>query len=514
MLAEVCTRGRASIILGALAASLGTATATRAQGISPIAIASFNVPSIAAAVAADSTTTNSDIALHAKDASRVEGDWRLVADTTAAGGARLWNPDAGIAKLPAALSAPRNFFELTFTADANRGYRLWMRGRADRNAWTNDSVYVQFSGSVAATGTPIHRIGTTSATWVGIEDCSGCGLKGWGWQDNGYGAGVLGPLVYFAQPGPQTIRIQQREDGISIDQIVLSPLNHLTLAPGSTKDDQTLVASTAPAPVPDPAAASPVPLPAPGPVLLRVLQWNLHHGVGTDGRYDTDRIATWMAAMKPDVVLLNEVEKYTGWGNEDQPERYRTMLSAKTGRRWYSHFAQEYGNWSSNGKGSQILSTYPLDSTDLTELSYDRVIAAATITVNGRVITLMETHLDPDSQPYRLTQARQAITWASARPENRIIGGDFNAWPDQTSVAEMVKTYVDSWAQAATAGKALTFAGNSPVGATKKGRIDYIFHSRGASNLAVVQSQVYDTRDAAGVMPSDHRPVLTTFEVR
>jgi hypothetical protein len=30
----------------------------------------------------------------------------------------------------------------------------------------------------------------------------------------------------------------------------------------------------------------------------------------------------------------------------------------------------------------------------------------------------------------------------------------------------------------------------------------------------VLGSQVYDTRDANGIMPSDHRPVLTTFEVR
>ena len=55
-----------------------------------------------------------------------------------------------------------------------------------------------------------------------LEDCSGCGVSGWGWQDNGYGTGVLGPLIYFSDDGPQTIRMQTREDGLSIDQIVLS----------------------------------------------------------------------------------------------------------------------------------------------------------------------------------------------------------------------------------------------------------------------------------------------------
>jgi len=65
---------------------------------------------------------------------------------------------------------------------------------------------------------------------------------------------------------------------------------------------------------------------------------------------------------------------------------------------------------------------------------------------------------------------------------------------------------------AAAAGKATAFSGNN--GETKSGRIDYIFYSKNAANLRVVSSQVYDTRDANGVMPSDHRPVLTVFEVR
>jgi endonuclease/exonuclease/phosphatase family metal-dependent hydrolase len=87
-----------------------------------------------------------------------------------------------------------------------------------------------------------------------------------------------------------------------------------------------------------------------------------------------------------------------------------------------------------------------------------------------------------------------------------------NAWPDQTSIAQFDKYYNDSWAVAVKAGTAVAFSGNN--GETKKGRIDYIFYSKNTTSLAVKSSQVYDTRDANGVMPSDHRPVLTTFEVR
>ncbi len=212
------------------------------------------------------SSATGEIVLYAKNASLVAGAWQRVADAQAAGGVRLWNPDAGAAKLASALAAPANYFELTFNAEAGRAYRLWLRGKADLDSWSNDSVYVQFSGAASTAGAPVFRIGTTEATWVGIEDCSGCGLQGWGWQDNGYGTGVLGPLVAFAASGPQTLRIQQREDGISLDQIVLSPSLYLTSAPGATKQDGLILPLTDTTPQPPP-APSPTPLPS-GDVLV------------------------------------------------------------------------------------------------------------------------------------------------------------------------------------------------------------------------------------------------------
>ena len=60
-------------------------------------------------------------------------------------------------------------------------------------------------------------------------------------------------------------------------------------------------------------------------------------------------------------------------------------------------------------------------------------------------------------------------------------------------------------------GTSVAFSGNN--GETKNGRIDYIYYSKSAK-LTVKSSQVYDTRDSNGVMPSDHRPVLTAFTVQ
>ena len=117
-------------------------------------------------------------------------------------------------------------------------------GRADADSYSNDSLYVQFSGSVTSANEPIWRIGTTSATTYVLEDCSGCGVKGWGWNDNGYGTGVLGPDIYFAESGPQTIRIQTREDGLAIDQVVLSSQRLMNSSPGAPSNDTTILGAT------------------------------------------------------------------------------------------------------------------------------------------------------------------------------------------------------------------------------------------------------------------------------
>jgi hypothetical protein len=120
---------------------------------------------------------------------------------------------------------------------------LWLRGRAQGDSYLNDSVYVQFSNSVTSGGAPVNRINTTEAVAVVLEECSGCALAAWGWQDNGYGTNILGPVLYF-EAGAQTMRVQGREDGISIDQIVLSPDAYLSASPGATRNDTRILPRT------------------------------------------------------------------------------------------------------------------------------------------------------------------------------------------------------------------------------------------------------------------------------
>jgi len=199
-----------------------------------------------------------DIILYAADSTTTGSTWSIVTDSSAAGGKRLVNPNAGASKITTALASPASYAEFTFTPVAGQAYRLWMRGRAENDVYNNDSVFVQFSNATTSSGSPTFRIGTTSATEYNLEDCSGCGVAGWGWQDNGYGVGVLGPLIYFDTSSAQTLRIQTREDGLSIDQVMLSPSAFLSTAPGALKRDTTIYPATQ-----GPSASGPPPPPPP-----------------------------------------------------------------------------------------------------------------------------------------------------------------------------------------------------------------------------------------------------------
>jgi Endonuclease/Exonuclease/phosphatase family len=168
--------------------------------------------------------------------------WKVVNDPSAAGARAVSNPNLGESKIITASPRPASYIDLTFMADANTPYRLWIRAKAASNHWANDSVLVQFSDSVDAGGQPVFRIGSTSSTWWSLEEFSGQGERGWGWQDNGYGApGIAGPRIRFATSGPHTLRLQQREDGVTIDQIVLSSVRYAAVSPGTQRDDTTIL---------------------------------------------------------------------------------------------------------------------------------------------------------------------------------------------------------------------------------------------------------------------------------
>jgi hypothetical protein len=207
------------------------------------------------AVSGGAIAAPSDIVLYASDIDQasLHGTWSIASDFTAANGVVVRDKNNGEAKVLTAKQAPANYFDINFTADADQPYHLWLRMKADDDAYYNDSVHVQFSDSLNASGTADYRIGSPASLAVVLEEGSG-GDKGWGWNDNDYGG--LGAHIKFAAGGTHTIRIQQREDGVAIDQIVLSPERYLTARPGSIKDDATIILRPGASPTPTSTATS------------------------------------------------------------------------------------------------------------------------------------------------------------------------------------------------------------------------------------------------------------------
>jgi endonuclease/exonuclease/phosphatase family metal-dependent hydrolase len=259
------------------------------------------------------------------------------------------------------------------------------------------------------------------------------------------------------------------------------------------------------------APTTPVPSTALLTTTLKAMTFNTHHGVGTDGRYDLNRIATVIADQRPDMVSLNEVMYNSSYGSgENQPATYKSLLQQKTGQTWYAIYARMDGNWSSTNwaVGNLLLSRIPFSTTTRYALSYDRAVAQGTIVLNGRTINLFSTHVDYANASYRTMQTQQLETWASSWAENRIIMGDFNTTPGTGDYNIMANHYYDAWAEAVK--KGIYSSSSGTAGYTHGGsRFDYVYQSKGASALTLTRAWVVSSNGA-----SDHDPVVATFTVQ
>ena len=247
--------------------------------------------------------------------------------------------------------------------------------------------------------------------------------------------------------------------------------------------------------------AVPPPAPAPQSSQLRLLQWNTHHGgIGSDGVYDPARIAAWIAKMNPDVASLNEVDTTA------QANAIVSALKAKTGVTW---------NVSYSGWGNLLISRLPVSAQS--KCAYDPSIEVyaphLNVIVNGRTINIWSAHLHVSSASARLTEVKALQACARGWAEGRIITGDFNMQKGSTEYLAATVGYTDAWLATKALGTATNFYGNCD-GCTRNSRIDYVFTSTGATALVLKSSQIFDTRDARGVTPSDHKPMLVTYEVK
>ena len=106
--------------------------------------------------------------------------------------------------------------------------------------------------------------------------------------------------------------------------------------------------------------------------------------------------------------------------------------------RWYVWHAQSYGVWDDKGLINVIYSKIPFSATYRTFYSAGKLksVGGVTITFNGRPVNFKATHFDPYRATYRLTQARDLVTYMRGFAENRIVLGEVLSPASRTRITE------------------------------------------------------------------------------
>ena len=162
---------------------------------------------------------------------------------------------------------------------------------------------------------------------------------------------------------------------------------------------------------------------------LRVLTYNIHHGEGSDGKFDYERLAGKIDELRPDVALLQEVDRGTKRaGGVDQAAR----LAELTGMESVFGRAMPYEG---GEYGLAILSRFPIERFETYPLPFDfgqeprSLLRARIVPDNGLpVFDCWATHLCHQSEDSRVRQAKQ-IRWVTREFDNApaVLAGDFNA---------------------------------------------------------------------------------------
>lgn len=233
------------------------------------------------------------------------------------------------------------------------------------------------------------------------------------------------------------------------------------------------------------------------PTEIRVVTYNIHHGEGTDGKFDLERIARVIKAEKPHLVGLNEVDQGTRRTNGvDAPAELARLTGMQSVfEKNIDHDGGKYGN--------AVLSRIPIVRHENHKLPSDYkgeqrgVLEVEVGDKEGETLLFLCTHLDyrPDDHE-RMTSVATIEKVVEGRDgQAAILVGDMNATPDSRVMAELAKTWGRS-----NDNPLLTFPSANP-----NKQIDYILF-RPADNWKVVECRVLHEPVA-----SDHRGLMAVL---
>jgi endonuclease/exonuclease/phosphatase family metal-dependent hydrolase len=244
---------------------------------------------------------------------------------------------------------------------------------------------------------------------------------------------------------------------------------------------------------------------------LTVASFNIHHGVGLDGRLDLERTAEVIQRTGAEVVGLQEVDRHlsvrsgrvdqAGWLAErlGMEVAYGPNIDLDPDPPDPAAPRRGYGNALLSARPIRAWRNVPLPGSDGAE---PRGLLEAFVDVDGSVVHVATTHLQNRSARERLAQSRRIIEVMAAgpgdTPARTVLLGDMNATPGTPEIAVLTGALVDAW-PAAGRGPGLTFDAGTP-----HARIDYVLTSPGVA----VRTARLVPADA-----SDHYPVVADLSI-
>jgi endonuclease/exonuclease/phosphatase family metal-dependent hydrolase len=256
------------------------------------------------------------------------------------------------------------------------------------------------------------------------------------------------------------------------------------------------------------------------PVTLKVMTFNIQHGIDGTNRYNLQRAIDTIARTQPDIVGLQEVTRNHPYYNcDDQPVRLASGIAAVTGQTWDVTYEQEWftpdTSCQKSGRGTgpeteglAFLTRRAMAPPAMVALFDSRIgLQVGLRDVYG--LPVVVTHLSSGAAklPARTQQLDRLFGWARAFGEPIVVMGDFNAGPQAPEMQPTLSAYRDAWVDAQQQGRA--------IGALtqRSTRVDYIFYRPGSS-MTLESAEFVDTVPLIGVRASDHQPLVATFTVR
>lgn len=255
---------------------------------------------------------------------------------------------------------------------------------------------------------------------------------------------------------------------------------------------------------------------------LRVMTFNIQHGIDGSERYHLQSAIDTIARINPDVVALSELTRNHPYYNcDDQPKLIADGVSRATGRTWTWVYQQQWFTPnrecmdSGRGDGREteglgFLAPEPMAPPKMIAL-WNSGLGLAIETRKWPTVPIVVTHLTAQvpNAPSRVKQLSALLPWTHTLGEPRILVGDLNAWPDSDDMKPVFAQYRDAWTAAVEAG---TARGRSDGITHKKHRIDYILFTPG-HRLELLWAETVDTVPLIGLEASDHRPVVAAFRL-